>query len=68
MCGSMWREGVGSDFSEVNLRQMRHFYEIYSIQQTPSVELSKSGFQLSWSHYLVLMRIEKMQPNEVFMK
>ncbi|MBB3840114.1 putative nuclease of restriction endonuclease-like (RecB) superfamily [Runella defluvii] len=47
----------GKGFSEVNLRQMRAFYEAYSIQQTQSAELGKVRFTLSWSHYLVLMRI-----------
>jgi predicted nuclease of restriction endonuclease-like (RecB) superfamily len=40
-------EKFGNGFSEVNLRQMRNFYEVYSIR-----------FTISWSHYLVLMRIE----------
>lgn len=47
----------GKGFSEVNLRQMRAFYETYSIQQTLSAELKQPRFQLSWSHYLILMRI-----------
>ena len=42
----------GKGFSEVNLRQMRAFYQTYSIQQTVSAKLN-----LSWSHYLKLMRI-----------
>ncbi|MBD2752503.1 PDDEXK nuclease domain-containing protein [Spirosoma validum] len=48
----------GKGFSEVNLRQMRAFYETYSIQQTVSAELQQPSFQLSWSHYLILMRID----------
>lgn len=48
----------GKGFSEANLRQMRKFYEVFSIQQTLSAELKKLRFQLSWSHYLVLMRIK----------
>lgn len=43
----------GKGFSVVNLRQMRAFYITYSIQQTASAE-----FNLSWSHYLKLMRIK----------
>jgi len=40
-------------FSQRNLEQMRQFYLIYSKTQTPSAE-----FNLSWSHYLKLMRID----------
>ena len=43
----------GKGFSETNLEQMRKFYVRYSIPQTLSAE-----FKLSWSHYLILMRIE----------
>ena len=45
----------GKGFSEVNLRQMRAFYQTYSIQQTVSAK-----FNLSWSHYLKLMRIQDL--------
>jgi predicted nuclease of restriction endonuclease-like (RecB) superfamily len=48
----------GKGFSERNLEQMRQFYLVYSIPQTLSAELSKPRFTISWSHYLVLMRIE----------
>ncbi len=66
----------GKGFSVTNLKQMRQFYLIYSIGQTPSddfrniaqIPSSKSenaisatsspDFDLSWSHYLKLMRIE----------
>ena len=43
----------GKGFSQRNLEQMRTFYLRYSIPQTLSAE-----FKLSWSHYLILMRIE----------
>jgi len=42
----------GKGFSQRNLEQMRQFYLTYSKAQTVSAE-----FQLSWSHYLMLMRI-----------
>ena len=42
----------GKGFSQRNLEQMRKFYLIYSKTQTLSAE-----FNLSWSHYLKLMRI-----------
>lgn len=64
----------GKGFSVTNLKQMRQFYIAYSISQTPSDESknqigqtssSKSisetafrNFNLSWSHYLKLMRID----------
>jgi len=43
----------GQGFSSTNIKQMRSFYLIYSKGQTVSDE-----FNLSWSHYLKLMRIE----------
>ena len=43
----------GRGFSQRNLEQMRTFYLRYSISQTVSAE-----FKLSWSHYLILMRME----------
>ena len=48
-------EQYGRGFSIVNLQSIRKFYQVYapSIQQTSSVK-----FDLSWSHYQVLMRIE----------
>ena len=55
----------GKGFSYTNLEQMRKFYKVYSqIPQTLSEELQVSDnkaypkFDLSWSHYLKLMRIE----------
>lgn len=43
----------GKGFSSTNIKQMRSFFNIYSKGQTTSDE-----FNLSWSHYLKLMRIE----------
>jgi len=43
----------GKGFSRRNLKQMRQFYLTYSKTQTVSAE-----FNLSWSHYLKLMRID----------
>jgi predicted nuclease of restriction endonuclease-like (RecB) superfamily len=62
-------ESYGSGFSDQNLRNMRQFYLTYSeralaIRQTPS---SKSPiFTLSWSHYLVLMRIDNPQERQFY--
>lgn len=62
-------EQLGKGFSEQNLRNMRQYFIKFadrgnSIHQKPSGELGKEensffdSFNLSWSHYLVLMRIE----------
>lgn len=53
----------GKGFSQRNLEQMRQFYLVYSKAQTLSAEFENDNkpvrkFQLSWSHYLKLMRIE----------
>lgn len=43
----------GKGFSSTNIKQMRSFYLTYSKSQTVS-----DDFELSWSHYLFLMRID----------
>lgn len=43
----------GKGFSHRNLEQIRQFYTVYSKTQTLSAE-----FNLSWSHYMKLMRID----------
>jgi predicted nuclease of restriction endonuclease-like (RecB) superfamily len=56
----------GKGFSVTNLQQMKNFYNVYGKQQTPSVKsadnkkslIENANFQLSWSHYLLLMRID----------
>jgi len=57
----------GKGFSERNLEQMRTFYLNYSISQTASAKSqivvgNTPNFQLSWSHYLMLIAIK--DPNE----
>ncbi|MCL2484794.1 MAG: PDDEXK nuclease domain-containing protein [Endomicrobia bacterium] len=52
----------GKGFSETNIKQMRSFYITYQKQQTLSAKSQKGQtlsdkFKLSWSHYLMLMRI-----------
>ncbi len=58
----------GKGFSVTNLKQMRQFYQIYASDQIgqtlsdqfanlPTVSTGRKFF-LSWSHYLVLMRIK----------
>jgi DUF1016 N-terminal domain len=59
-------QNFGKGFSVVNLRQMRAFYLIYAIQQTASAELQTPRFQLSWSHYLKLMRIKIEQERNFY--
>lgn len=53
----------GKGFSQRNLEQIRQFYSVYAKTQTLSAEFKKSQkvsdeFNLSWSHYLKLMRID----------
>lgn len=48
----------GKGFSVRNLEQMRAFYLLYQIPQTLSAELKSPSFQLSWSHYQMLIRIK----------
>ena len=51
----------GKGFSERNIEQMRKFYKTYSIPQTVSAE-----FKLSWSHYLILMRMENIEERNFY--
>lgn len=51
----------GKGFSETNLEQMRKFYKVYGIPQTLSEE-----FRLSWSHYLILMRMENLDERNFY--
>ena len=55
----------GKGFSERNIEQMRQFYLVYSKSQTLSADSSdqkpqtpSAELNLSWSHYLKLMRID----------
>ncbi|MEM6320142.1 MAG: PDDEXK nuclease domain-containing protein [Bacteroidota bacterium] len=56
----------GRGFSTRNLEQMRQFYLTYSKAQTVSAELQEVDFQLSWSHYLILMRIKKEEERKFY--
>jgi len=51
----------GKGFSVTNLQQMKAFYIAYQKQQTPSVE-----FNLSWSHYIKLMRIDNIEERKFY--
>ena len=60
-------------FSERNLKYMRKFYNIYWKGQTASakslkwkkiaIKPEKIDFQLSWSHYVFLMRLDEIERN-----
>ncbi|WKN44272.1 DUF1016 N-terminal domain-containing protein [Tunicatimonas pelagia] len=51
----------GRGFSVRNLEQMRSFFLVYAKAQTVSAE-----FQLSWSHYLKLIRIDNEQQHRFY--
>lgn len=62
-----------SGYSQRNVEQMRQFYLTFSIPQTVSAELknNKTGmqkidFQLTWSHYLLLMRIQDINERKFY--
>ena len=54
-------EKFGEGFSVDNLENMRRFYVAYPISETPSRK-----FTLSWSHYLILMRIKNMEERSFY--
>lgn len=62
LSGRLTRE-FGKGFSVTNLKQMRDFYQSYSIGQTLSDQ-----FHLSWSHYLFLMRIDNNAERDFYEK
>ena len=53
---------LGRGFSQRNLEQMRRFYQLWQIPQTPSAESrddsASNRFPLPWSHYVKLMSIK----------
>lgn len=72
----------GKGYSERNIEQMRQFFLTYSIPQTPSAELNtetklhhfeiekpqtlSAVLSLSWSHYLILMRISNKEERRFY--
>ena len=56
----------GKGFSTTNLKQMRQFYLTYSKSQTLSDQFEKFDFQLSWSHYLFLMKIDNPEERKFY--
>ncbi len=73
----LWKE-FGKGFSVDNLENMRRFYLTYSISETSSrklnIEKSETvsrnfdnlGFQLSWSHYLFLLKIDNSDERKFY--
>ena len=57
---------LGQGFSQRNLEQMRAFYLTFVIPQTASAELQTPEFQLSWSHYLMLMGIKELDERRFY--
>jgi predicted nuclease of restriction endonuclease-like (RecB) superfamily len=58
---SALQQEFGKGFSERNIENMRAFYLQYPIPQTVSAESKTLVFQLSWSHYQMLLRIENKE-------
>lgn len=61
----------GKGFSVTNLQQMKNFYNVYGKQQTVSAKsantvISNENLQLSWSHYLFLMRIDNLNERKFY--
>ena len=54
-------EEFGKGFSKTNLKQMKSFYVAYRKGQTVSDQ-----FKLSWSHYLILMRMENIEERNFY--
>ncbi len=61
----------GKGFSVTNLQQMKNFYNVYGKQQTLSAKSEivtgqNINLQLSWSHYLFLMRIDNLEERKFY--
>jgi len=57
---------IGKGFSVDNLENMRKFYFTYSKSETVSRNLESYDFQLSWSHYLKLIRIINLEERKFY--
>lgn len=64
----MLTKEFGKGFSVTNIQQMRNFYLAYKNQQTLSAnsETIEKNFGLSWSHYLLLMRIDNLAERKFY--
>lgn len=69
-------DNLGKGFSADNLKLMRRFYVVYSVDQIgetlfpqsknlPTIETGRK-FYLSWSHYLQLMRISNIEERHFY--
>lgn len=56
----------GKGFSVDNLENMRRFYLKFPISETLSRKLETPDFQLSWSHYQMLLRIENKEERSFY--
>ena len=56
----------GRGFSERNLEQMRLFYLVWPISQTPSAKLKTPSFPLSWSHYALLLSLDDREARKFY--
>lgn len=56
----------GKGFSTDNLENMRKFYLAYSKSETASRISDRPNFQLSWSHYLKLSRIDDLAERKFY--
>lgn len=56
----------GKGFSIRSLENMRKIYLVYSKTQTLSAELQVPDFQLSWSHYLILIRVKNEEERKFY--
>lgn len=58
----------GKGFSVTNIQQMRNFYITYRKQQTVSAKSEKkeTNLQLSWSHYIFLMRVDDVNKRKFY--
>lgn len=59
-------KGFGKGFSTDNLENMRKFYLAYSKSETVSRKSKPPIFQLSWSHYLKLARINNLDERNFY--
>lgn len=52
-------ERFGAGWSYANLKNIRQFYKVYSERLTTGYPIKgEEAFRLSWSHYLILMRVD----------
>ena len=60
------KKEFGKGFSVDNLENMRRFYLSYSISETVSRIFDGVDFQLSWSHYLFLIKIDNIEERKFY--